>query len=105
VIVGSVCFAALVFALSGHISVHMNHEAPLLAAAQQLPLLIVLSGFFLFARFRFGDIFIRYSVRIWLAALAAGLVAVAAQGGNLFFRARREVLVNMGGIKEIRPYF
>lgn len=84
VIVGALCFAALAFAASGHVPHRSGHGSSLLAAAQQLPLLIVLSGFFLFTRFRFGDIFIRYSVRICLAALAATLVAVAAQGYRPF---------------------
>jgi len=79
-VTAAVSLAALGFAAGGHIHVHMERSQSLLDAAPQLPLLIVLSGFFLFTRFRFGDIFIRYSVRIWLAALAATLVAVAAQG-------------------------
>jgi len=40
-----------------------------------------------------------YWVNYQLGELAAGLPA------DMFFRARREVLVNMGKIKEIRPYF
>jgi two-component system LytT family sensor kinase len=82
-IVGALSFAALGFAAGGHIHAHVRHSDSLLQAAQQLPLLIVLSGFFLFSRFRYGDVFIRYSVRIWLAALAATLVAVAAQAHRL----------------------
>jgi two-component system LytT family sensor kinase len=39
--------------------------------SEQLTLLIVLGAFFLFARFRFSDLFIRYSLRIVLAALVA----------------------------------
>jgi len=38
-------------------------------------------------------------VNYQLGELEAGLP------GDLFFRARREVLVNMARIKEIRPYF
>ena len=38
-------------------------------------------------------------VNYQLGELEAGLPA------DLFFRARREVLVNMTGIKEIKPYF
>lgn len=39
--------------------------------SEQLTLFIVLGAFFLFARFRFADLFIRYSVRIILGALIA----------------------------------
>jgi two-component system LytT family sensor kinase len=39
--------------------------------SEQLTLLIVLGAFFLFARFRFSDLFIRYSLRIALGALIA----------------------------------
>jgi two-component system LytT family sensor kinase len=38
---------------------------------QQSVLLIVIGTFFLFARFRFADVFIRYSVRILLAGVSA----------------------------------
>ena len=38
---------------------------------EQLTLFIVLGAFFLFARFRFSDLFIRYSLRVVLAALTA----------------------------------
>ena len=40
---------------------------------------IVLCAFFLFARFRFADIFIRYSVRILLAGGLATVVAITAR--------------------------
>jgi len=40
-------------------------------SAQQSVLLVVLGTFFLFARFRFADLFIRYSVRILLASASA----------------------------------
>jgi two-component system, LytTR family, sensor kinase len=39
--------------------------------AEQITLLIVLGAFFLFTRFRFSDLFIRYSLRVLLAAFAA----------------------------------
>jgi two-component system LytT family sensor kinase len=82
-ITAAVCVAAVGFAGAQHVHAHIQHAEWLVFAAQQLPLLIVLSGFFLFTRFRFGDIFIRYSVRIWLAALAATVVALGAQMHHL----------------------
>ena len=39
--------------------------------SEQLTLFIVLGAFFLFARFRFADLFIRYSLRVVLASLTA----------------------------------
>jgi two-component system, LytTR family, sensor kinase len=39
--------------------------------SEQITLLIVLGAFFLFARFRFSDLFIRHSLRVVLAALTA----------------------------------
>ena len=39
--------------------------------SEQITLLIVLSAFFLFARFRFSDLFIRHSLKVLLAALTA----------------------------------
>jgi len=39
--------------------------------SEQLTLFIVLGAFFLFARFRFSDLFIRYSLRVMLATITA----------------------------------
>jgi two-component system, LytTR family, sensor kinase len=39
--------------------------------SEQITLLLVLGAFFLFARFRFSDLFIRHSLRVMLAALTA----------------------------------
>ena len=44
--------------------------------SQQSVLLVVLGTFFLFARFRFADLFIRYSIRILLAGIAAGILVL-----------------------------
>jgi len=41
------------------------------AVSEQITLLIVLGAFFLFARFRFSDLFIRHSLKVLLAALTA----------------------------------
>lgn len=41
------------------------------AVSEQITLLIVLGAFFLFARFRFSDLFIRHSLKVLLAVLTA----------------------------------
>ena len=46
-------------------------------------LLIVLGAFFLFARFRFADVFIRYTVRILLASFLAVLLIVLSESPAL----------------------
>jgi len=43
---------------------------------QQSVLLVVIGTFFLFARFRFADLLIRYSLRVLLASIAAGILIV-----------------------------
>ena len=52
---------------------HQKHGL-LPGVAAHLVLLMVLCAFLLFARFRLADRFIRYTVRILLAALWAGLL-------------------------------
>jgi len=44
--------------------------------SQQSVLLVVIGTFFLFARFRFADLFIRYSVRLLLASISAALLVL-----------------------------
>jgi two-component system LytT family sensor kinase len=46
-------------------------------------LLIVLGAFFLFARFRFADVFIRYTVRILLASFLAVLLILVSESAAL----------------------
>jgi two-component system LytT family sensor kinase len=46
-------------------------------------LLIVLGAFFLFARFRFADVFIRYTVRILFASLLAVLLILISESPSL----------------------
>ena len=53
--------------------------------SEQITLLIVLGAFFLFARFRFSDLFIRYSLKLLLAALTA-LVLTLVHYSLSFFR-------------------
>ena len=54
-----------------------------------LILLVVLCAFFLFARFRYADLFIRYGVRILLAGTWAAVLAFFAQSAILFHIASR----------------
>lgn len=54
-----------------HVKVGGGLTDALTVVSEQSPLLIVLGGFFLFARFRFADLFIRYCLRIVLATSAA----------------------------------
>lgn len=70
-----VLFGLLITTLSVIIQTNVSLANPVRAAlgvsGQQSVLLIVLGTFFLFARFRFADLFIRYSVRILLASASA----------------------------------
>ena len=52
--------------------------------SEQLTLFIVLGAFFLFARFRFCDVFIRYSLRVMLATLTAVAFIVLDHGLSFF---------------------
>jgi two-component system LytT family sensor kinase len=54
-----------------NISLTDSARAALSVSSQQSVLLIILGTFFLFARFRFADLFIRYCVRILLASASA----------------------------------
>ena len=56
----------------------------LASLAAHLVLLVVLCTFFLFARFRFADLFLRYGVRILLAGVWAAVLAFTAQSPLLF---------------------
>jgi two-component system, LytTR family, sensor kinase len=53
--------------------------AVLHVVSEQSVLVVVLGVFFLFSRFRFADLFIRYSVRILMAGAAAVTIAFLAQ--------------------------
>ena len=52
--------------------------------SEQITLLIVLGAFFLFARFRFSDLFIRHSLKILLAALTALVLTLVHYSLSLF---------------------
>lgn len=58
-------------------------DAALVVASKQSPLLILLGSFFVFARFRFADVFIRQSLRIVLAAACATGLVVSLWAGFL----------------------
>jgi two-component system, LytTR family, sensor kinase len=63
--------ATLSIVILNNFSFGKELDAALVVIAKQSVLLIVLGAFFLFARFRFADLFIRYSLRILLASLLA----------------------------------
>ena len=89
VIVLAVCGASIMAAVALH-SPHQTELSDGLASlAAHLVLLMVLCAFFLFARFRFADIFLRYGVRILLAGAWAGVLAFTAQSPLLMHVARQ----------------
>ena len=53
-------------------------------ASEQITLLVVLGAFFLFARFRFSDLFIRHSLKVLLAALTALVLTLVHYSLSLF---------------------
>jgi len=63
--------ATLSMVILNNFSFGEEFDAALVVIAEQSVLLIVLGAFFLFARFRFADLFIRSSLRILLATLLA----------------------------------
>lgn len=68
----------LVTTLSVIIQINVTLADPVRCAlgviGHQSILLVVIGTFFLFARFRFADLFIRYNVRVLLAAISAGIL-------------------------------
>lgn len=78
-IVAAVCAASITVTFHRNLSPSLYYGAGLAAIASHLVLLVVLCSFFLFARFRFADLFIRYGVRILLAGTWAALIAFTAQ--------------------------
>ena len=89
VIVVAVCGAAATMAIthSGRSSTHFGAAVWFVGA--HMILLVVLCAFFLFARFRFADLFVRYGIRILLAGLWASLLAFFAQSDFLRHLARQ----------------
>jgi two-component system, LytTR family, sensor kinase len=76
VIVLSVLGAAITTSVARGYPLQTGHQAHLVGfLGSHLILLVVLCTFLLFARFRYADVFIRYGVRILLAATCAALLA------------------------------
>ena len=73
--------AALI--MNVHFSLSPEVDSGLGHLGTHLVLLVVLCSFFLFARFRFADIFIRYGVRILLAGLWAAVITSVAQSWHI----------------------
>ena len=78
-IVLAVWGAAITLPLSDIVGSQTHFSALLLFIGLHLVMLVVLCALFLFARFRFADLFVRYGVRILLAGLWASLLAFFAQ--------------------------
>ena len=82
-IVAAVCTAAISMAMANSARRSTHFGAAIQFVAAHMILLIVLCAFFLFARFRFADLFVRYGVRILLAGLWASVLAFFAQSSLL----------------------
>jgi two-component system LytT family sensor kinase len=60
-----------------------NVEATVVVVSEQSTLLILLGAFFLFAKFRFADVFIRQSLRIVAVAVVATTLVVVSRSDSL----------------------
>jgi two-component system LytT family sensor kinase len=89
----AIVFAVFAASIMATVALHSPHQTDvadgLASLAAHLVLLVVLCTFFLFARFRFADLFLRYGVRILLAGLWASVLAFTAQSPLLLHLARR----------------
>ncbi|HMC59800.1 MAG TPA: sensor histidine kinase [Candidatus Solibacter sp.] len=85
----AVCGAAIMAAFARHAPHRTELGDGLASLAAHLVLLVVLCTFFLFARFRFADVFLRYGVRILLAGAWASVLAFTAQSPLLAHIARQ----------------
>lgn len=83
VIVGSVCGASVSFVFARHVPMNRVFVSTFGAVGAHLVLLVIIGSFLLFSRFRYADTFIRYSVRIVLAAMWASGIALVAQTPSL----------------------
>jgi two-component system LytT family sensor kinase len=81
--------STLAVILAKHVAAGPEVQAALRVVAKQSVLIGVLGAFFLFARFRFADVFIRHSIRIVLASGVAILLVVTVEA---MFHAPRPVL-------------
>jgi two-component system LytT family sensor kinase len=75
--------------LAKHVAVGPEVQAALRVVAKQSVLIGVLGAFFLFARFRFADVFIRHSIRI---VLASGIAIILVLTAESMFHAPRPLL-------------
>lgn len=92
-IVAAIAATALMMTVHSHLSNDLNPSLGGIGA--HLVLLVVICAFFLFARFRYADVFIRYGVRILLAGFWAALIASVAQDwhvGDLRWAATPEAI-------------
>src|SRR5262249_10612866 len=74
-IVAVVCGVAAAMAMVHATWLTMHFGAAVWFVGAHMVLLVVLCAFFLFARFRFADLFVRYGIRILLAGLWASILA------------------------------
>jgi len=87
----SIVIVAAVFTamLSMAVGVHVHHSGLWGGIASHLVLVMFLCAFFLFARFRYADVFIRYGVRILLAGIWAAVLSFFAQSQSFMHVAVR----------------
>ncbi len=85
----AVTAAAAAIALSRHAPIHSHAQMWLGGGGAHLVMLVVICSFFLFARFRYADLFIRYGVRILLAGIWATVLTVTAQSPSLIHAAHQ----------------
>ena len=85
----AVCGASIMGTFALHAAHHSETGDNLASLAAHLVLLVVLCTFFLFARFRYADIFLRYGVRILLAGVWASVLAFTVQSPLLLHIARQ----------------
>jgi two-component system LytT family sensor kinase len=88
-IVAAVCGAAAAMAMVHATRPTTHFGAAVWFVGAHMVLLVVLCAFFLFARFRFADLFVRYGIRILLAGLWASILAFFAQSSLLMHVARQ----------------
>jgi two-component system LytT family sensor kinase len=88
-IVAAVCGAAVAMTMGNRARPATHFGAAVAFVAAHMVLLVVLCAFFLFARFRFADLFVRYGIRILLAGLWSILLAFFAQSAFLLHAARQ----------------
>ena len=78
---------------------HSTRMEPYSLSSQQSVLLIILGSFFLFARFRFADVAIRYSYRILLASFTATMLMLLIESPQVRY------IVNQAAIPEVARFY